>query len=93
MVRWPCAWVDTNAHLHGLTQPSLHCYRHQDYSYWVRTRPMNHMVCGVATACTCLISLVTHSRVLVRWQTVHIALDDQTEENGGLVRVWWPSCA
>ena len=30
---------------------------HQDYSYWTRTEPMQHM-------------------------TVHIALDDQTEENG-----------
>ncbi|XP_013411699.1 phytanoyl-CoA dioxygenase, peroxisomal [Lingula anatina] len=30
---------------------------HQDYSYWVRTKPMKHI-------------------------TVHIALDDQTEENG-----------
>jgi len=32
---------------------------HQDYSYWTRTTPMNHM-------------------------TVHIALDDETAENGGL---------
>jgi len=32
---------------------------HQDYSYWTRSVPMNHM-------------------------TVHIALDDQTVENGGL---------
>ena len=32
---------------------------HQDYSYWTRTEPMQHM-------------------------TVHIALDDQTEENGAI---------
>jgi len=32
---------------------------HQDYSYWIRSVPMNHL-------------------------TVHIALDDQTLENGGL---------
>lgn len=32
---------------------------HQDYSYWIRTRPMMHL-------------------------TVHVALDDQSEENGGI---------
>lgn len=32
---------------------------HQDYSYWTRTKPMQHL-------------------------TIHIALDDQTEENGAL---------
>ena len=33
--------------------------RHQDYSYWTRTKPMQHI-------------------------TVHVALDDQTVETGGL---------
>ena len=39
-----------------------HVAWHQDYSYWTRTEPMQHV-------------------------TVHIALDDQTEENGAIHHV------
>lgn len=28
----------------GLTRALCEMFRHQDYSYWTRTRPMNHMV-------------------------------------------------
>lgn len=52
--------------------------RHQDYSYWTRTKPMMHIT--VRSSYFDLRKIEINIPV----QQVHIALDDQTGDRGGL---------